>query len=677
MEKSLLTAPYNLRSSKRDNSTNNQPGKYVMKRSLQDKPDTPSDSDESSTSDSEILSPEDDDTEYETESSCSTSSSDLSLLYVSDSEDSQNVYTNRKKIAKHNEQALFAPAPNRKRRRIVFSDSDSEEKIEYYDDDKLECAPELNSTTLYSNEGSTDKTTSSEDPMSVDDSEDEDEVLTDEEVLTDDEDICYGKGNQTMKSLSELKKANPKAFEMLQIVRKEIELTEPKLEDYLQENLLMKDRIRLVQLYDIYQNTYLTSVSEDFLELRKRLNTLFTEAKNNYKQYMKYTPEEHAQMEKESSSIETVDTQMNLKYKIMTLNTSSANKQVIYQKFHELYKQRLYEDEFGKLKNWISTAISLPHDNIKTIQYDNIRTFMKRVADRLDEEFYGMKSVKEQILLFLNSKLLYPNMKKCVLGLIGAAGTGKTSITRTLADIMDIPFSQISFGGVSNPEFLKGHDYTYIGSQPGEIVRCLKRMKYKNGILFLDEFEKVSENKNMCATLLHIMDPSQNTEFRDNYLAEITIDLSNIWFVLSMNDLPTDPALRDRIYTIHVPSYTLEEKRHILNKHLIRRALKNIGLNETDIVFDEEASVTFIQKVCSESDKGVRAIEQALTDLVNKINFIVHHHSDPTASDKLAFSFDTPSPLTYPVTITSKLVNHLVLKRYDNNNSEPPMHMYM
>ena len=115
---------------------------------------------------------------------------------------------------------------------------------------------------------------------------------------------------------------------------------------------------------------------------------------------------------------------------------------------------------------------------------------LKQVAQKLDEELYGMHSVKEQILTFINTRLVNPHVRGCSLGLIGPPGVGKTTIARLLASVMDTPFSQMSFGGVRDADFLKGHDFCYVGSRPGEIVRCLSAMKYKNGILFMDEFEK-------------------------------------------------------------------------------------------------------------------------------------------------------------------------------------------
>src|SRR5581483_10743217 len=108
-----------------------------------------------------------------------------------------------------------------------------------------------------------------------------------------------------------------------------------------------------------------------------------------------------------------------------------------------------------------------------------------------------------------------------------------------LAKALDIPFVQISMGGCRDSSFLDGHSYTYEGSQPGILVKSLCRMGSKNGIIYFDEIDKLEETahgREVMWTLLHIWDPTQNMEFRDKYLDELTVDLSHIWFMFSMND---------------------------------------------------------------------------------------------------------------------------------------------
>lgn len=230
--------------------------------------------------------------------------------------------------------------------------------------------------------------------------------------------------------------------------------------------------------------------------------------------------------------------------------------------------------------------------------------------------------------------------------------THNTKLAKSLANALDFPFEQISFGGVSHSEFLKGHDYTYVGSQPGEIAKSLTRMKYKNGILFLDEFEKISDNKEITSSLLHITDPQQNNEFRDSYFSDLTIDLSSIWFIYSMNDYPTDEALKDRIFTIEIPGYSVKEKVEIVTNFLFPTHLKSISRKKGDIILKESVVRYLIDKVCPKEDKGVRTIEKHVKDIVNKIHFLVVN------GDKFKdISFILPESLIYPVELTVGMID--------------------
>ena len=213
----------------------------------------------------------------------------------------------------------------------------------------------------------------------------------------------------------------------------------------------------------------------------------------------------------------------------------------------------------------------------------------------------------------------------------------------------------MSFGGVRSAEFLKGFDFCYVGSRPGEIVRCLARMKYKNGILFMDEFEKVASNKAITSAILHIIDPQQNFEYRDNYLRELTIDLSCLWFIYSMNEAPGDSALNDRIFKIKVPGYTVAEKVSIIRDYSLRKILSNLGLKDKSIKIPKETIEYLVNKV-SPNKSGVRELEQSLRDLVSKISFLVNNKSN---WDKFpfSFSFKLKRELDYPVSIDNNMID--------------------
>jgi len=457
-----------------------------------------------------------------------------------------------------------------------------------------------------------------------------------------------------------IKYTNKIAHNNLTETKIEILKTEPKIINILEEPLLIKDRARLLQLYEIYKTAIPST--EQWLELRTSLNKLFDESKNNYSQYCMYTKEQHTNMSIQLSVLENYNPNIDLLYKILQLNTTIHNKQNIYSRYKELQNMSSSDDEKGKLQHWINWAISIPHDEIKTFPFskNKLTNFLIYVSKTLDKELYGMKYVKEQILLFVSSKIQNPHMKKCSLGLIGMPGTGKTHISRLLAKILDFPFEQISLGGISNPDFLKGHEYTYVGAQPGEIAKCLKRMKYKNGILFLDEFDKISDNKDICSTLLHITDPIQNSEFRDKFLSDITIDLSYLWFIYSMNELPSDSALKDRIYTIQVPGYNLEDKIHIIIDYIFPKALKNINTVDNAILVSPIVAEYLVKQTINwENCIGVRNIEKNVNNIVSKIDFIIKHQDKKGKLSGFNMSFDMKKIIKYPLILTTEMINIL------------------
>ena len=469
-------------------------------------------------------------------------------------------------------------------------------------------------------------------------------------------------------NIDDLRKTNKKAYYNFIDIKKEISRTEPNIIIILTEPLLQSDRVNLLQLYEIYK--LCEPNTEQWLELRNNFIKVFIECQKNYIQYSKYTLEEHRQMNLQVELVSTVSSCSELKYKILNLETCIENKAVIYARYMEMVSMSSNDDERCKLQNWLNWCICIPHDKIKMFPFSNseLTVFLRGVSEVLDRELYGMKNVKEQILLFVSSKIQNPHMKRCSLGLVGSPGTGKTAIARLLASVLQFPFEQISLGGVSGSEFLKGHQYTYIGAHAGEIVKCLRRMKYKNGILFLDEVDKISNNKDVCSALLHITDPLQNSDFRDNFLSDITIDLSYIWFIYSMNELPSDSALSDRIYTIDVPSYELDDKICIIIDYLIPKALKNINIPVGSIVLSKPVAKYVVEKVCTKPPvgrsqdvpSGVRSIEKIVSNIVSKIDFAVRHQDKDGILYGFNLSFNMNMFIKYPIKLTKCMIDILV-----------------
>ena len=276
-------------------------------------------------------------------------------------------------------------------------------------------------------------------------------------------------------------------------------------------------------------------------------------------------------------------------------------------------------------------------------------------------------------------KLRNPSLRGCCLGLIGVPGCGKTTIARCLSEILQFPFQQISFGGINNSEFLKGYHYTYVGSRPGEIVNCMIRMKSSNGILFFDEYDKVSQNPDIIATLLHITDFSQNSSFRDNYLCDLEIDLSRLWFIYSMNELPENSALRDRIFPIYIDGYGLKDKVRIIVDYLFPKHIESIGLKTTDVIVSDDVATHIINRSqLDTNDKGIRTIEKAVKDITHKLSFVLVHQGN--AHEFSSFSFfgnGMTSPLSLPLTLTTEHVNLFLAKFKSHLKESHVQNMYL
>lgn len=442
-------------------------------------------------------------------------------------------------------------------------------------------------------------------------------------------------------------------------------------EEYININsqISVKHKLTLIEMYQLFST--MLPFTEDWFSLRNKLNIMTKDFINEFKELKDVNQDE---LQEETLKLENseIKSTMNIKQQIVNLNSSKENKLAILKRYREI-RPGSGSEETNKLKKWVNCALALPHNNVKKIK--GVKNFISKVASKLDKELYGMKKVKEQILIFLNNRLTNPNMKGCCLGLKGPPGVGKTTIARILAKVMGWPFEQINFGGVSNADFLKGHDFTYVGSRPGEIVRCLTRMGYKNGILFFDEFEKVSDNKQILASLLHITDFQQNHEFVDNYLADLKIDLSNLWFIYSMNHLPVDSALRDRLFIIELDGYNLDEKIKIITQFSLPKIIENMGLKKDSISLSEDVA-KYIINTFDEGNRGIRNMENIIKEIISKVNFLVKNKK---LKDLDCITFKSTKDLKYPVVIDVELVNEMLKKGEVGSygGAKPPFGMYL
>ena len=477
--------------------------------------------------------------------------------------------------------------------------------------------------------------------------------------------------------LENLKQKDKDAYENFLKVKQNIETKNPNIIDILKLPIHMKDKTKLVELYEVFKETQEPTL--EWIQLRDLIVKLQKKYIEEFEEYNRYPKEEHDRIEKEAKKLHFTNTKTSLKRAILSLNTSDKNKSIIYKKYLEWSGTDSDHHDYHKMKSWLYSATQLPYDNIKPLPCQKIQfsKFLKKVLKKLNKELYGMNRIKEQIMIFLNTKLNNPKMKGCSLGLVGPPGVGKTTIAKCLAKCLDWPFQQISFGGVKDPSFLKGHDYTYVGAKPGEIALCMQKMKYKNGILFFDEYEKIGNNKDINSFLLHITDFQQNNEYHDSYFTEIDIDLSKLWFIYSMNSLPADSALRDRVYSIEVPGYKINEKKKILSEYTLPKMLKNIGLNNKEITISEEIAEYFIKKI-DIGEPGIRNIENRTKELINKVHFMVNHQNKKgNLKGFNCISFNCSSKLNYPLEINKEIIDELFDTSEKDDAFNPLSMMYL
>ena len=273
-----------------------------------------------------------------------------------------------------------------------------------------------------------------------------------------------------------------------------------------------------------------------------------------------------------------------------------------------------HSPEYTVSKNYLETLFSLPwNDEAKE------RKDINKSKKILDRDHYGLEDVKERIYEFLAVRKLNPNKKSSILCFVGPPGVGKTSIGKSIAEALERPFFRFSLGGMRDEAEIKGHRRTYIGAMPGKIIEALKIVKVKNPVLMLDEIDKLgmSYQGDPSSALLEVLDPEQNSAFRDHYL-DLPFDLSNILFITTSNTLDTIPSpLLDRMEIIRLSGYIMEEKLKIASKYIIPRQIKAHGLNIKNIKFTNRAIEYIINGYAREA--GVRNFERRIERICRKI----------------------------------------------------------
>ncbi len=265
------------------------------------------------------------------------------------------------------------------------------------------------------------------------------------------------------------------------------------------------------------------------------------------------------------------------------------------------------------VRGYLDTCLELPWNT-----YTEAKLEIPKSEQTLNRDFYGMDKVKERIIEQLSVYLLNPDIKGQIICLVGPPGVGKTSIGKAIAECMGRKYARISLGGIRDEAEIRGHRKTYIGAMPGKIINAVKQAGSNNPLILLDEIDKLASDYkgDPSAALLEVLDKEQNNTFVDHFI-DMPYDLSKAVFITTANDASLIPApLLDRMEVIELSSYTREEKFNIAKNHLVKKEVKNHGLDGRKIKITDEAIYDLIDFYTREA--GVRKLERTIATLCRK-----------------------------------------------------------
>ena len=270
--------------------------------------------------------------------------------------------------------------------------------------------------------------------------------------------------------------------------------------------------------------------------------------------------------------------------------------------------------EHSMLRTYLDWLVALPWAKLDVENID-----IAKARQVLDDDHFGLTRVKQRILEYLAVRKLNPEGRSPILCFVGPPGVGKTSLGQSIAKALGLKFVRGSLGGVHDEAEIRGHRRTYIGSLPGNVIQQIRKAGTRNPVFMLDEMDKLGAgfHGDPSSALLEVLDPEQNSTFRDNYLG-VPFDLSKVFFVATANQLDTIPGpLRDRMEIIELPGYTQEEKLQIGRRYLVDRQLKANGLKAEQVSVTDGALAEIVANYTREA--GVRSLERKIGAVLRNV----------------------------------------------------------
>jgi ATP-dependent Lon protease len=293
------------------------------------------------------------------------------------------------------------------------------------------------------------------------------------------------------------------------------------------------------------------------------------------------------------------------------LEINSQNEETFWQNYYH----------FSKYIDWI---ITIPWFKETKDILD-----LRFAKEKLDEEHYGLDNIKERILEYISvlslQKNRYPDesIQAPIILFVGLVGTGKTTMAKSIANVMGRELIRIPFGGLGDPHYLRGSSRTHPDSEPGQIIKGLVNCKSRNPVILLDEIDRVADDalNTIMGVLVELLDPEQSSHFVDYYL-DYPVDLSQVIFCATCNNTSRiATAVMDRLEVIQMPSYTDEEKEVIAKNYLLPKALKSAGLISDDLQIDNNLWPQIVRPLGF--DAGVRTLQRNIEGMCRKVAKVI------------------------------------------------------
>lgn len=321
-----------------------------------------------------------------------------------------------------------------------------------------------------------------------------------------------------------------------------------------------------------------------------------------------------------------------IKYRILTSSMPDQAKLVAMERMEIFSRLSTEDQEFSKHKEWFQTLLKVPFSKeigapVQSFDTsDEIKQYLTKVNDQLDETLYGMQNAKEVFLQICARSVTNPNSTSNAIALQSPPGCGKTLAVQAFAKALGRPFHLVALGGSKDSSHLIGHDYTYLNSKCGLLVSILMQSACMNPIILFDELDKVSlshQGEEIIGLLIHLIDSTQNRIVQDRYLSGINLDFSKVLFVFSFNDeTKIDPILLDRVSVINLKKYTTTDKLVIANRHLIPTSLANVGMSGETLRWTNDIVLELIRNYTND-ESGVRSLKKCIDTICMQVNLMM------------------------------------------------------